>query len=855
MVYLLILLGISNGKQPWSLKTGSEVYPAKGISLDTVYFEDFEGDSVLYYWEVYDFTAQDAGYWWEGHDTVYWHVDTVKVYQGDSTLWCGRYAPDGWNYPIGYGNEWGQFAITPPLDLSGVPAGDTVLFVFMHYYDIESPGPWPPFDGWDCINLWISTDNGSTWEVIEPDTLRYGDKEYKFSKSFAWYWNALLGCDQNCAANIPGWGGESGGWVEVGFDLTPYIGDTVLIKFALVSDPAESDEDGGYGPYGGWWIDSISLVHIETGTGNTDVLWYEDFEDGASEWTFFCKSPKGKWWRLTDTHAASGTYSFVCADSTETYIPCGIRCLLASPLIDLTEVLPTLPCTLYYDIIFCFTDIDSGECGDFDAYTVLVSLDSGKTWQYADPYFWVGCVGSWVTAISDLTPYIGKVIRVGFLVWTDPDELLPPPMYIDNVVVKGKLPEGLPPSEEILLVDDDHDAVDVWGYGWEEYWKDALSRLGYRFNVVNPVTQEIPDSIYMRRHGMVIWNVGSDWYGWGGPGYSPLTLEERQNILGYLRLGGKLWICGENLFDPADTMIFPALSYPMGIDSVVANVKGDTVFGYTGGLFDGFMAELNFDRINGNNWGYNWIDSLIFSDYIFGHLDTFFLSSNGGVVGYGYKPAYGYNIVYTGFPLAAVEGADARDTIVKRTINYIRPYPPTPRYIDAEEVEGGVRVFWAPNFPRDLGGYRIYRSTDPEAWFTLIGQVGPEEVEYLDTLVEPGMGYYYKVTAFSIYGEESWPTKAVKVTVTTGSAMGTEKEKVLLVYPQVFSDELTLKLSGLSGNVKVELFDVSGRKVANIYEGEVTDYVWKAEALPQGVYFVRISGVDKTETVKVIKIK
>ncbi len=872
MIGLMVLLAVSI--QPGNvqvLEKGTEdvFLPKGGAFLDTVYFEDFEGESLE--WTFHDFTAQDAevffpkdGHYiaFEGHDTVYWHVDTMKVFQGDSCLWCGRYAPDWWNNPYGYSNGWVQHAMTPYIDLTSIPAGDTVLLVYWQYYNIEPPGTWGPFNGWDCINLWISTDSGNTWEILYPDTLRWPGTGYVFTKSYAWFYNAPWDeCWKNCGIDVPGWGGTNGDWKEYGFDLTPYIGNVVMIRFSFLSDPAESDADGG--PYGGWWIDTLRIVDISS-TGTT-VLFYEDFEDGDDGWTYQCKVPKGNYWHLTENDCSSPTHSLVCSDSTETYIPCGLLNLAGSPVIDLSGLLTTRPCSLYFDAKYDFWDINEGDCGDFDCYSIWVSEDDGKTWIFTTGYVYVGSTPGWVRVGFEIpSEFIGKKIRIGIMVMPDPDELLAGPMYIDNVTVLGKYPRGFPPPEEILLVDDDADAYDVNGVDWDKYWDAALAASGYRYNVIHTSIQGIPDSLYLMRHGAVIWTVGSDYPNRLYSGYAPLDTAEIEAILGYLRHGGKLWLAGQNIFDPANPLLDSLFLAYLHVDSYVKDARCDTVVGDGAPFVYGLKARLYFSPLNGNNFGWDNTD-LIYPD---SEACAVFWKRGTDPIGIAYRGDY--TLVVTSFLLEAMTSLDTlvsdqalRDTVVSRVLGFINPGMPAPRNVAVNDSAIGMVVSWDPNFPRNLVAYRVYRGRSKLGPYTFIGEVPAGYNTFIDTDVPPDTLYFWTVTAVGFSGEESYYAEPVAGVHRFGVPSGVVEKDAVKVFPNPFHGTVNLIVPGEGKEAKIEIYNVMGRKVKTLFRGMldkgIHKFVWNGETdngerAASGVYFLRIEGAS-THVYKLVMVK
>lgn len=106
----------------------------------------------------------------------------------------------------------------------------------------------------------ISTNGGELWEVLEtPDTT----KENPNGNSLGHGYTAQSGVSEAETGRKPS------EWIEQTIDLTPYVGQEVLIGFHYVTDDALN--------YNGMLIDDVSIPEIE---------YEEDFEAGSEGWEF-----------------------------------------------------------------------------------------------------------------------------------------------------------------------------------------------------------------------------------------------------------------------------------------------------------------------------------------------------------------------------------------------------------------------------------------------------------------------------------------------------------------------------------------------------------------------------------------
>ena len=119
-----------------------------------------------------------------------------------------------------------DMSLTHSFDLSGVNAA---TLDFWTWYDLE--------EDWDYAYVELSTDGGQTWEML---TTPSGTPTNPNGNSFGW-----------------GYTGASGGgpeWIEEQVDLTPYVGQEVLIRFEYITDDAINRP--------GFVLDDVSIPEI-----------------------------------------------------------------------------------------------------------------------------------------------------------------------------------------------------------------------------------------------------------------------------------------------------------------------------------------------------------------------------------------------------------------------------------------------------------------------------------------------------------------------------------------------------------------------------------------------------------------
>jgi hypothetical protein len=114
-----------------------------------------------------------------------------------------------------------------------------------------------------------------------------------------------------------------------------------------------------------------------------------------------------------------------------------------------------------------------------------------------------------------------------------------------------------------------------------------------------------------------------------------------------------------------------------------------------------------------------------------------------------------------------VESLNSNPVEVK-PVDTFRPAPPTGLTAAAAPTPLRISVFFAANQERDIAGYNLYRSTDPdlpkEQWSKLNRNL-LERTTYQDEAVKSGQRYFYYVTAVDKAGNVSNPSEVQSETV------------------------------------------------------------------------------------------
>lgn len=166
------------------------------------------------------------------------------------------------------------------------------------------------------------------------------------------------------------------------------------------------------------------------------------------------------------------------------------------------------------------------------------------------------------------------------------------------------------------------------------------------------------------------------------------------------------------------------------------------------------------------------------------------------------------------------------------------PLPVELLLFEAQAAGNNVRLQWATASERNNAGFEVERSdrnpTDFQSIAWIAGK-GDSQVEnsysLLDSEVQPGQTYYYRLRQLDYDGQESYsPVRAVRMT-------GDLAE--IQVYPNPTREELFVKIPLTAEGAMLELFDAQGRLV----EREPVaghEHRMNMSRLPRGYYTLRV---------------
>ncbi|RKZ32943.1 hypothetical protein DRQ33_05005 [bacterium] len=377
--------------------------------FDTLFFDDFE--------------SGDLSGWMPDLVEPQWHITSGSMAYDTNSWWSGNEEVVG-----GYKDMWLHLLVTPEIELPTAPTGDLTLTMMMDM-SVETPPAIPEtlsptiiIDGWDGFNVRITTDGGTTWELLEPDG------GYNCEAIYAFYYHGDT-------LHLSGWAGATDGWEEKTFDLSDYAGENVHIAFAFGSDYAYCtlDDPTLYG---------VLLDNIQV-SDDADTYFSEDAEGDTTDMTLLDLSapPMPV---VTDVEAYEGTYSMFAQNVTY-----GIYYVTTPEFFIPDSFLATVSYYIYRDALDFEGDGD-GYLDDY--YLVYASTNNGISWERliydwyhegSDPE-WALCeydrgyLATWEAGLT-LYDYRGMNVRIKFVFRFDDndDGGAGSGFYVDNFAVYG----------------------------------------------------------------------------------------------------------------------------------------------------------------------------------------------------------------------------------------------------------------------------------------------------------------------------------------------------------------------------------------------------------------------------------
>ncbi len=201
------------------------------------------------------------------------------------------------------------------------------------------------------------------------------------------------------------------------------------------------------------------------------------------------------------------------------------------------------------------------------------------------------------------------------------------------------------------------------------------------------------------------------------------------------------------------------------------------------------------------------------------------------------------------------------------SVDNLAPAPPAGLVAEQSFEPAGLGLAWTPNGEPDIDHYAVYRGESAGFITAAENIVGsPTEASFFDGGWRWNAGYFYKVTAIDVNGNESAVALASPEGVTGTDGSGPPAASYLVQnFPNPFNPSTRIAF-GLSkpARVSLRIYDAAGRLVRVLAEGErpagTFAETWDGRdsgggAVASGVYFYRLDAGEFTRTLKMVLLR
>jgi hypothetical protein len=201
------------------------------------------------------------------------------------------------------------------------------------------------------------------------------------------------------------------------------------------------------------------------------------------------------------------------------------------------------------------------------------------------------------------------------------------------------------------------------------------------------------------------------------------------------------------------------------------------------------------------------------------------------------------------------------------SVDNLAPCPPLSLAGEQSYNPEGLLLTWDGNSEPDLGWYHVYRGTDgsfePGPGNLLCA---PADTTILDGTWDWQEGYWYKVAAVDIHGNESGYAVLGPDMITGDEPVGVPDATFLEQnWPNPFNPLTTIEFGLEKGeHVSLRVYDVAGRLVSTLVEGDLPagryEERWDGTgrdggAVASGIYFYRLVTGDFVRTRKMVLLR
>ncbi len=201
------------------------------------------------------------------------------------------------------------------------------------------------------------------------------------------------------------------------------------------------------------------------------------------------------------------------------------------------------------------------------------------------------------------------------------------------------------------------------------------------------------------------------------------------------------------------------------------------------------------------------------------------------------------------------------------SVDNLAPVPPAGLAGAQEYSPAGLALAWSPNTEADLGGYAVYRGSSADFVPSEANRVAsPPDTLWFDGDWRWDSGYYYKLAAVDIHGNESGFALLAPEAITDAETPRSPEAAYLRQnFPNPFNPTTRIAYGLASpSNVSLRIYDASGRLVRALVDeqraaGNYSE-LWdgrdsRGAAVASGIYFYRLTAGSFTQTRKMALLR
>ncbi|MBD3349161.1 MAG: hypothetical protein GF400_08205, partial [Candidatus Eisenbacteria bacterium] len=193
--------------------------------------------------------------------------------------------------------------------------------------------------------------------------------------------------------------------------------------------------------------------------------------------------------------------------------------------------------------------------------------------------------------------------------------------------------------------------------------------------------------------------------------------------------------------------------------------------------------------------------------------------------------------------------------------------PAAPTGLMAEEGtgEGEILLTWNASMEFDLDRYVLERDTS-DVFGAGTTSFETTDESYLDSGLDTGVAYYYRLFAVDVGGNQSAPSDTVDLTLEGTDVPEDLVAAVSFIRPNPFADRASIAYSVPAGgaHVTLRIYDIRGRLVRTLVDDQSTGGVYEAvwhgrdsggREVASGIYFCRAEVGEVSEIRKLVLIR